>query len=284
VKMSRIANSWPSFLGVIFRHVAMIAGAILFALPFFWMVSGSLKTLDEVCKYPIIWIPAKMQWHNYADAWRAAPFTRYLLNSLFITTTIIAGQFFTVVLAAYAFARFQFFGKNFLFMSILAIMMVSLEVRVIPIYMILSAFKWIDTYYALIVPMLTSPFGIFLVRQAFMKVPQDLADAAAIDGCNHLGILRQVMVPLSKPAIVTFMVFNFIHHYNNYFWPLIVTNSDQIRPITVGLARFRVPEDTGIMWHYLMAATTIALIPSLVVFIIGQKYFIRGIATEGLKG
>ncbi|NMB12111.1 MAG: carbohydrate ABC transporter permease [Firmicutes bacterium] len=268
----------------ILMFLVILISAIAVALPFFWMVSSSLKTVEEIFRYPIAWFPSVPQWHNYVEAWNAAPFTRYMINSLFVATTIMIGQFFTVIPAAYAFSRLEFFGRDILFLSVLSLMMVKLEVRIIPVYLMVSSLGWIDTYKALIIPMMTSPFGIFLVRQAFMKIPQDLIDAAKIDGCSHLGIIRNVMIPLSKPTIITFMIFNFISHYNSYFYPLIMTNSDRIRTIPIGLARFRVASETGIPWHYLMAASVIGLVPSVVVFLFSQKYFVKGIATTGLKG
>lgn len=254
------------------------------ALPFFWMISSSLKSVPEVFRYPIVWVPEQPQWHNYVDAWLAAPFTRYMFNSLFVATAIVVGQFFTVILAAYAFARLEFFGKGLFFLSVLSLMMVKLEVRMIPVYLVVSRLGWVDTYQALIIPMLTSPFGIFLVRQAFMQVPQDLIDAAKIDGASHLKIIRHVMIPLSMPTIITFMIFNFISHYNSYFYPLIMTNSDSIRTLPIGLARFRTATETGIPWHHLMAASVIGLIPSVIVFLFSQRFFVKGVATTGLKG
>jgi sn-glycerol 3-phosphate transport system permease protein len=258
--------------------------AVAFAMPFFWMISSSLKTVHEVFQYPIKWFPENPQWSNYVEAWQQAPFTRYMINSLVVSTAIIFGQYFTVILAAYAFARMEFPGKTLLFLSVLSLMMVKLEVRIIPVYLVVASLDWIDTYKALIIPMLTSPFGIFLVRQAFLQVPQDLLDAAKIDGCSHLRIIRHIMVPLSKPTIITFMVFGFISHYNSYFYPLIMTNTDRIRTLPIGLARFRMASETGIPWHHLLAATTIALIPSIIVFLFSQRYFIKGVATSGIKG
>ncbi|NLJ79854.1 MAG: carbohydrate ABC transporter permease [Firmicutes bacterium] len=272
-------------IGKVFRFVIILLFAILVALPFFWMISSSLKKPLEIFEVPIVWLPAKPQWSNYTEAWVQAPFSKYMFNSIFVSTSIIIGQFFTVILAAYAFARLTFPGKNLLFLSVLSLMMVRLEVRIIPVYLMVSNFGWIDSYYGLIIPMLTSPFGIFLVRQAFMQIPQDLLDAVKIDGGSHLTIIRHVMIPLSVPTIITFMVFGFISHYNSYFYPLIVTHSDRFRTIPIGLSRFKMASETGgVPWHYLMAASAIALIPSVIVFLFSQKYFVRGVASTGIKG
>ena len=257
---------------------------IVVSIPLLWMLSGSLKTLHEIFKYPIKWVPETPQWKNYIEAWTAAPFTRYLINSLFVAVSIEVGQFFTVTLAAYALSRLIFPGRDIIFMGILAMMMVPMQVTIVPLYITLSNFGWIDTYSALIIPLISSAFGIFLVRQSFLQVPQSLLDAARIDGCSHLRIIWSVMIPSSMPAIVTFMIFNFIHHYNDYFWPLIVTNSDSVRTIPIGLAIIKGSIESGISWHLIMAATTISLIPSVIIFLFGQRYFVKGIVTSGIKG
>ncbi|HDL64853.1 MAG TPA: carbohydrate ABC transporter permease, partial [Proteobacteria bacterium] len=231
--------------------------------------------LDEI-------IYKRFLWENFVKAWQAAPFARYFLNSIFISVVVTIGQVVTSALAAYAFARMKFRFKEPLFLLLLATMMIPKQVILIPDYAILSWLKWVNTYYGLIVPFLAAVFGIYFMRQHFETLPQDLFDAASIDGCGRLRILLQVVLPISRPVILTVALFTFIMTWNSLLWPLVMTNTPEMRPLQVGLAVFN--QESGTDWELLMAASTFSILPLMVIFFIAQKQFIEGITRSGMKG
>ena len=263
-------------------YLVLFAGAAIMILPFFWMVTSSLKAPDEMTLKTIQWFPKAPQWENYGIAWNAAPFGTYFKNSFTIALTVTFIEVIFSSLAAYAFAKFNFFGKNFLFVLFLGTMMIPGEVMLIPNYITMVDFGWVDTYYSLIVPWTVSVFSIFLLRQFFMSIPHDLFEAAILDGCGKFRYLIIVLLPLSKPAIVTVMLFKFIGSWNSFLWVLIMTNTPKMRTIPVGLTYF--VSDVGAYYNYLMAASTFAMAPILILFLVLQKQFIQGIAHTGLKG
>lgn len=256
--------------------------AFVVLLPFIWMLSTSLKELSEVTSMPPKWIPSKLMWDNYKLAWEYAPFGRYFINSFFIATSCTILELITSALGAFAFAKMDFFGKNFLFMLFLGTMMIPGEVLLIPNFITIMQLEWVDTYKALIIPWIVSVFGIFLMRQFFMTIPDELHDAAKIDGCSRFRFLWQIIIPLSKPVLVTAALFKFIGSWNSFLWVLIVTNDPNMRTITNGLSFFST--DMGAQYHLLMAASTFTLLPILILFFVLQKQFIQGIAKSGLKG
>jgi ABC-type glycerol-3-phosphate transport system permease component len=263
----------------------LTAVAVLTLLPFAWMLSTSLKpNLAAVYQFPPQWIPEDITWSNYLTAWNAAPFDRYLFNSVFVSTASVGLQLINGCLCAYVFAWINFPGRNVLFIAFLAVLMVPSQVTVIPNYIIMSRLDWLDTYWALIVPFSATAFGTFLIRQSFMQIPRDLVDAAVVDGASHFGILRLIMIPLSIPTLLTFALLNFSWRWNDYFWVLIMTNSDVMRTLPYGIVVMRAGAEGGSNWHYIMAATFIVLIPILLLFIVAQRYFIEGISRTGLKG
>lgn len=260
----------------------LFAGAAIMMLPFIWMLTSSIKAPDEMTLRTIQWLPKVPQWQNYAVAWKAAPFDIYFKNSFTIAITVTAIEVIFSTLAAYAFAKFNFFGKNFLFMLFLGTMMIPGEVMLIPNYITMVNFGWVDSFYSLIIPWTVSVFSIFLLRQFFLSIPHELFEAAVLDGCGKFKYLITVMLPLSKPALVTVMLFKFIGSWNSFLWVLIMTNSPKMRTIPVGLTYF--VSDVGSYHNYLMAASTFAMAPILVLFLVLQKQFIQGIAHTGLKG
>ncbi len=262
-------------------HLLLILGSIAMLLPFYWMVSTSLKTPLEALRFPPTWVPSSLQFSNYAEVFRQIPLWRYLANTVFITLLTLMGIFVTGIPAAYAFARFRFPGREILFMGFLALMMIPLPVYLVPSYMLLFKLGWIDTYAAMIVPWIVNIFSIFLLRQHIKQLPQDLFDAARIDGCSNLRTLFRIVIPLCRAPIATITVFNVISSWNSFFWPLIVTNSDRIRPLQVGLAYFSREQSTN--YTLLMAATTIAIIPLVILFFVAQKQIIQSQARAGLK-
>lgn len=268
--------------GRVLLYVAIYGAALLTIAPFVWMVLTSFKPLSEIFTYPPTWWPDEFTLSNYQDAFGAAPFGRYYLNSLFVSVAVTVGQLITCSLAAYAFARMKFWGRDVLFYLFLGTMMVPFHVTMIPGFMILNWLGWIDTYAALIVPGLASAFGTFLLRQFFLTIPKELEEAAFIDGCTRFGVLWRIIVPLSKPALATLAIFTFMAVFNDFIWALIVIDSEEMYTVQLGLAIFRDRYSTE--WGSLMAGSVVATLPILLVFFFAQKYFIKGITLSGLKG
>jgi len=271
-------------IGKIFIYVVLIIGAIISLFPFFWMVSQSLMTLGETLQ--VRWLPAVPQWHNYAEAWNRARFGDYFLNSTWVTLGTIIGILITSILAAYAFARIEFPGRNLFFTLFLATMMVPESVTLIPnLFMVRGKIipwgNWNDTFWVLTVPFMANAFSIFLLRQFFQQVPNELWDAARIDGAGHMRFLTQIVLPISTAPIVTVILFAFTGAWNAFSWPLIVSGR-KWRTLMVGLYNF--VSEAGTETQLLMAGAVISLIPILILYIFTQKQFTQGIATTGLKG
>ncbi len=264
-------------------HLVLIVASVLAILPLLWMFSTSVKPLQEVYAYPPNWIPSTFMWENFVKAWTAAPFARYTFNSVVVTSVIIVSQLFFAVLAAYVFARLKFPGRDMIFLAFLATMMVPTQVVVVPTFVIFKWLGWIDTYMGLTVPFLVSAFGTFLIRQSFLSIPEELIDAARIDGAGHLRIIWNILVPNSTPAFLSFSLLTFTWRWNDYFWPLIMTNSTAMRTLPVGLVFLRTSEGS-IEWNVVMAAATFVIIPVIILFIILQKYFVQGVLSSGVKG
>ena len=262
-------------------HVLLIIGAIVMIFPFLWGFSTSFKEMREVLSNPYNLIPKRFTLVNYHSVFTSIPIGRFFLNSVIVSLSITLSQLFTCSLSAYAFARLRFPFRNGLFYILLATMMIPQHVIMVPVYIILNFFRLIDTYAAMILPFVSSAFGTFLLRQFFITVPKELEEAAFLDGCGHLGFLIRILIPLSRPILATLAIFTFMWSWNNYLWPLIVTNRIEIRTLQYGLAMFK--EEGGINWGQLMAGTTIATVPILIIFLIAQKQFIEGITLTGLK-
>ncbi len=269
-------------LGRVALYAIVWLGALTMLVPFFWMVSTSLKTLPDVFKWPPLWFPAEPLWENYPAVFDYAPLARYFGNTVFVSAARTLGVLATSTLSGYAFARLRFPGRDALFLAYLATMMVPDHVTIIPSFILMRYLGWIDTFAALIVPGLFSPFGVFLMRQFFMTLPKDLSDAALVDGASHFRIYRDILLPLAKPAVATLGVFTFLGAWNDFLWPLIVTHSEGTRLLSVGLAHFQDLYYTE--WTLLMAASVLALLPVLVLHLVSQRFFVEGIAVTGLKG
>ena len=265
-----------------FIYLLLILGSILMLLPFIWMISTSLKAANEVMIMPPQWIPTDIQWGNYIKAWFSAPFATYSVNSVIVLVASTIGELITTILAAYAFSRINFYGRDIIFSVLLGTMMVPGEVLLIPNFVTLSNLGWIDHYQALIVPWLASVFSIFLLRQFFLSIPKELSFAAKIDGCSDFRFLWSVMVPLAKPALITIAILKAIGSWNAFMWPLIVTSSESMRTLPVGLIAFST--DTGTKYELLMAASSMIIIPMIILYIVLQKYIIEGVARAGIKG
>ncbi|MGQ9615335.1 MAG: carbohydrate ABC transporter permease [Spirochaetota bacterium] len=265
----------------IILHIILIFGAVVMIFPFIWGISTSFKDMREVLANPFSLIPRRFTFVNYRNVITSIPIVRFFINSLIVSVSITISQLFTCSLSAYAFARLRFPLREPLFYILLGTMMIPQHVIIIPVYIILNFFRLIDTYAALIVPFLSSAFGTFLLRQFYMTIPKELEEAAFLDGCSHIGFLFRIIIPLSKPILSTLAIFTFMWSWNNYLWPLIVTNRIEIRTLQYGLAMFK--EEGGINWGQLMSGTTIATLPVLIVFFIAQRQFIEGVTLTGLK-
>ncbi len=271
-----------------FVHVLLILGAVAMVMPFAWMLSTSLKDAGQVASYPPQWIPTTLVWENYVRAWQAAPFARYFFNSTVIAVAVTLGTLITSSLAAYAFARIRFPGRNLLFAIYLGSMMIPHQMTIIPSFLVLrnlgdiSPALGLDTYFALIAPFVASAFGVFLLRQSFLTLPNELEDAAILDGCGKLGFLWRIVIPLSRPALATLALFSFMGNWNSYLWPLIVTNSNNMRTVQIGL-RYFVGQEGNSQWALMMAAAVFVSLPIVIVYLLVQKQFVQGIAGTGIK-
>lgn len=272
----------PRLIRPLLVHAILIVGAVFMFIPFLWMIAASFEPEDEIFSYPPTFIPGQIIPQHWAAAWTLVPFPRFFFNSATMTICITVGQFLTATLAAYAFSRLHFPGRDRLFLCFLATLMVPGQVLLIPQFMIIRSLHWLNTYQALIVPGIASAYSVFLLRQFFLTLPMELEDAARIDGASPMRILWQIIIPLSKPAIVTMCVFTALGAWNSFLWPLIVTTGTDMFTVQLGLQTFRGAYST--QWSYMMAATCFVTLPVLIVFFVGQKYFIEGVALSGLKG
>jgi sn-glycerol 3-phosphate transport system permease protein len=271
-------------------HPTLRWGAVLLLLvvaavevvPWLWMVVTSLKALPETLAVPPTLWPQEAQWGNYAEVWGAAPFGRYLWGSVLVATVTAALQGALSCMAGYAFARVRFRGREALFTVVLSCLLIPAQVRFVSVFLLLDELGLINTYAAQILPHGASALGIFLMRQAFSAVPQELIDAAKVDGAGTLRIIFQVMVPLAAPTLVAFLLFSFVYHWNDYFWPLVVTLDESVRPLPLGVALMQ-EQGTGARWHLIMAANVILVLPLLAVFVLAQRRIVGAFVATSLK-
>lgn len=262
--------------------VIMCVVALFMLVPFFWSFLTSLKTVGEVFAYPPKWIPQSIHWENYSQVWKVVPFGRYLINSTVVSGIVTILTLLTASLAAYAFARLEFRGRDFIFMLYLGTMMIPSQVTMIPNFIFIKLLGWTDTYTGLILPNVFTALGVFLLRQFFMTIPREYEEAAKIDGASRFYMYLHIILPLSIPALSTLAVFTFVFQWNNLMWPLIVVNKESMKTLTLGLASFQGMYSTN--WSLLMAAAVMGIIPSFIIFVLGQKYLIKGVTLSGIKG
>jgi multiple sugar transport system permease protein len=267
-------------------YVIVTAGAIIFMIPFVWMLSSSLKPLDQIFVEPPVWIPDPIQWRNYVDAWNALPFSRFLVNTLFITLLIMLGNIITSALVGYGFARYRFPGRDVLFIVLLSTMMLPYVVTLIPTFLIWRNLQLINTYDPLVVGSLFGggPFFIFLMRQFMLTLPAEMEEAARMDGANTAQIFAQIVLPLVKPALLAVGIFSFQGAWNDFLAPLIYLNDIAKYTLTLGMFFFVGGANEAPKWHWLMAMSTLIAVPILAVFFLAQRQFIEGITLTGLKG
>jgi multiple sugar transport system permease protein len=279
---ARRARMIRARIGSVLVHAVLIAGSFVMLVPFVWMVSTSLKLEGEVFSFPPQWIPNPIRWQNYAETWNSAPFSWYLFNTIFVSTSVTCLELITSGLAAYAFSRLRFPARDRIFLLYLGTLMIPGQVTIIPNFVLMKYLGLTDTYFDLIIPPEFTAFGTFLLRQFFLTIPFELEEAAKIDGASYPRIWARIILPLSGPALSTLAVFSFMAQWNNFLWPLIVTSSNTMRTFTVGL-RFFVDE-YNTKYHYLMAGSVMSIIPIILVFIFFQRYFVRSIKLTGMGG
>lgn len=262
-------------------HLILIPLAVVMVTPLAWMVLTSIQTPDEARRFPPV-LPSGLHWQNYTDAIHAAPFGRFFLNSFLVTGACVLGNLVLCSLAGYAFARLRFFGRDVLFVILLATLMIPFQVVMIPIFLIMRHLGLVDSLGALILPNLVTPFGIFLMRQFFRTLPIELEEAARIDGCSRLGTLIRIVLPLSGPALATLAVIAFLWNWNDFLWPLVVIQSEHNMTLQLGLSTFQGAHSTA--WTLLMAGNVLAVLPMLLAFVLAQRQFVNSIASAGIKG
>ena len=280
--------SSPMKLAAIFKPVVIYGilalGAFVMLLPFAWMLSSSFMSTQEVIARPLTWIPSKLRFENYEALSGAIPLGRMYLNSVFVTTLTTLGILLTSSLAGYGFAKFQFPGRDFLFLLVLATMMIPFFVVLLPIFYMVSQLGWINTYQGLIVPNIVTGFGIFLMRQYMLSLPDEVLDAARIDGASEFEIYWRIALPLSTPVLGALGILGFVYQWNNFLWPLVIARSSDMWTVPVGLNSLRVYASSAEVINLQMAGAALAIIPVMTVFLLLQRYFVRGIALTGLKG
>lgn len=260
----------------------LLASALFMVVPFLWMLSTSLKVDQYVLAMPPQFFPQPLNLHSYLRLTELFPIRRMFFNSLFVATFTTLGQLLTSSMAAYAFARMRFRGRDALFLLYLATLMIPFQVTITPLFILMRYLGWINTYQGLIAPGVFSAFGTFLLRQFFLSLPRDLEEAAFIDGATHFTVYWRIILPLARPALATLAVFAFMGSWNAFLWPLFVVRDEQLMTLPVGLATLHGRWLT--QWNLVMAGSVITVIPMLVVYLLAQKYFVKGVVLSGLKG
>lgn len=264
-------------------YVVLVLIALSMLAPFFAMLNLSFTQSDAIFSYPPEIFSKSLTFENYKSVFSSIPLAKYFLNSLFVALVTTAGQIVFASLAGYAFARLKFKGRDVLFFVILVTMMIPPQVNIIPLFFIMRELHWVNTYQALIIPGFFGGFGVFMLRQYFLTFPKDLEEAAKIDGCGIFQTFFRVAVPLALPSIVTLAIFTFVSSWNSFMWPLIITNSDDMRTLPVGLAAFRGSFREITLWGDLLACAVICTIPVIIVFLLGKKYFINDLLSGAVK-
>jgi len=271
----RIWSNLPAYL-------ILGLGALIMLIPLLWSLSTSLKTYSEVFTNPFGLLPNQWSFQNFIEVFKVVPFHLYFLNTLKITVACTVGTLGTSAMAAYAFARLRFPGRDFLFWGYLATLMIPRQITLVPTFVLMKYLGLLDNHLSLILPGMFSAYGTFLLRQFFLTLPVELEEAAVIDGCGYLRRFFQIILPLSKPALATLGIFTIMAQWNDFLYPMIFINSDHNRTLTLGLAIFR--GDADVQWNLLMAATTLASLPMVLAFLSAQRFFVEGIAMTGIKG
>jgi multiple sugar transport system permease protein len=295
VNTVQIRPRLPAVTSSVFKHLVLIVVGIAIAYPFYFMISTAFKDFPEASATPPTLFPTSLHPENYAEVWSKQPWGRFFANTFFIAGASVLGEIIIAVLAAYAFAQMSFRGKNVLFALFLATYMMPSEATLIPNFVMMSKappgvnplfpiprLNLYDTYAAQILPFLASAFSVFLLRQQFLAIPRELHDAAKIDGAGHVRFLWSIALPISVPALVTVAILSFYASWNAFQWPLIVTSSQEIRPIQVALNAFSA--EAGSQYHLLMAAASLVVAPIVLLYLVGQRFLVQGVARTGIRG
>lgn len=270
---------------VTWRWAAIVVLAIVASLeviPWLWMLSTSLKTVSEVSTMPPTFLPLDAQFDNYTQVWQSAPFGQYFVNSVIVTGAIAVMQAIFSCMAGYAFAKLKFAGRDIMFYMVIACLLIPAQVRFVSVFSLLAEVDLINTYTAQVLPHGASALGIFLMRQAFMAIPDEIIDAAKVDGAGTLRIIAQIMVPMALPTLTAFLLFSFVFHWNDYFWPLVVALDDSVRPLPLGVALLR-EKGTGSPWHLIMAGNVILVAPLIAIFVLAQRNIVRAFSFTSMK-
>jgi multiple sugar transport system permease protein len=280
-----VLRKWAGRLGL---YVLLVFLTAIFGLPFLWALLTSLKVPAEIFIFPPRWLPASPQWGNYVEIWRQAPLAIFLRNSIVVTVLSMIGQLLSASLVAYGFSRFRFPGRDLFFLLVLSTLMLPEQITVIPTFLLYKALGWLDTFKPLIVPSYFGggAFAVFLFRQFFLTVPREYDEAAKMDGANSLTIYLRVLVPLAVPVFTTMGIFSFLGSWNSFFYPLIFLNTTEKFTLALGLRYFQRTATAGgrTTEHLLMAAAMVMTLPCVLLFLVMQRYFVRGIVMSGLKG
>lgn len=255
---------------------------VLIAFPFYWMVSTSLKDYAEALQFPPSLFPSSLHLENYSHVFEIVPIGLYFRNSVIVSLFVLVLQYLIIVPAAYSFARHEYFGKKIFFGIVLLGLMIPQQITFLPVYFMFSKMKLLKTFIPLILPFISNPFGIFMLRQYFMQIPQEVIEAARLDDAGNLKIMFKVMMPMAKPALITIGLLSFISTWNSYFWPLIMTSSESFRTLPVGIAALKSSE-TLQMWHIIMAGNVVLVIPILLVYILASKKIRNSFVYSGIK-
>ncbi|MBA3377718.1 MAG: carbohydrate ABC transporter permease [Chloroflexia bacterium] len=290
--MDRLSQSQQQRISTAISYVGLVFVVLVIGMPMFWMLSSSLKTLGQIYTFPPQWIPTDPQWGNYKEAWNSVPFGRFYVNSLIITVAGASLQIINGTLCAYAFAFLKFPFKNVLFLLVLAALMVPGEVVILPNFLFFGNTvrewfnlddNWVNTYQAIVLPGAATAFGTFLMRQGFMGLPRDVLDAAKVDGAGHFRTMFGIVLPMAKPIVITFALISIVNKWNDYLWPLIITRTVEMRPITVGV-RLLYDAEGNNNWGVIMAGTTFVVLPLIIVYIFAQRFIIDGLTAGATKG
>lgn len=284
--MNRASPRRQFSFGRLSGYAMMVLLVAIIGAPLLWMLSGSLRTTREIYAIPPVWIPAEPRWENFVDAWNAAPFDRFYINTIITTIGGTSLELINATLTAYAIAFLRFPKKNWFFLGLLLALMVPSQVTIVPNFVTLSNIvgqNWINTYQGIILPGASVAFGTFLLRQAFLGLPREVLDAAKVDGCGHLRLLWDIVVPMSRPVLITFGLISMVAKWNDYLWPLIITNTQNMRTLTVGIT-FLFDQEGNTQWGVVMAGAIFVILPLLIVYVFAQKYIISGLTAGATKG
>jgi sn-glycerol 3-phosphate transport system permease protein len=280
---SRWVGQQRGGLGNLLAYAALLVCVLAIGLPVYWMIIGSLKSTQEIYQIPPSWVPRVLTFLNFPIAWNSAPFGRYYFNTVIITLFGSGFELFFAVVSAYAFAFLRFPKKDWVFLALLAALMVPAQVTILPNYLTIADLGWINTYQGIIVPGASVAYGTFLLRQYYRTLPIDILDAARVDGATHLRTLWSIVLPLAKPAIVSFALLSIVAKWNDFLWPLLVTNTKEMRVLPIGIYWLMV-EEGAIEWGVVMAGTLFVVLPVVVIFLYAQRYIVEGIAAGAVKG